>query len=109
MAHIKGMFVTRGFPLPTNPGTFTLTLPDTDFRVHAVVAEGDGSVMVVEYALPADDARDVHFESVADDVLHAGLPPYSVYIGSYYARGAYLHVYGPRGGAHGEGPSSRVM
>jgi hypothetical protein len=104
------MFVTRGFPLPARAERFKVALPDTDYRVHGVVAEGVGSVMVVEYALPAERTRDTEFEAVADNELHSPLPADFVYIGTYFTLpGGYLHVYGPRGLTDRDVPRPRAL
>jgi hypothetical protein len=108
MAHVKGMFVTRGFPLPRKADRFTLKLPaDGNFRVHYVVPEGEGSVLVIEYGVPHSEAADVHFEVIDDDIVHSELPENVVYLGTYAVAGVgFLHVYGPRGCA---GESRRLM
>jgi hypothetical protein len=84
--------------LPTLPSQFTLQLPNSDFAVHGVIAEGSGSVLVIEYQLPACELQPVQFEAVGDNIAHSALPEDHVYIGTYFTiSGGYLHVYGPRG------------
>jgi hypothetical protein len=110
MAHIKGMFVTRGFDLPTVAKRFSIDLPATDYAVHGVIPEGAASVLVIEYSLPAERTREVEFETVADDVVHSGLPSDHVYIGTYSTLGGgRLHVYGPRGVADRRIPTLRPL